>query len=403
MSLNSYNCQTLIQYCSENNIEYHCISDDVKINRETKIKGICKTDGCLEKFDKCFRLMVRIGAYCSNCTKERGNKKRIDTCIKKYGIEHIAQNEDIKEKIKKTMLQNFGVENASQNEDIQEKKKQTSLHKYGVEHPFQNEEIREKFKQTCQNKYGAEHPSQSEEIKEKKKQTSQDKYGVDNPFQNEEIKGKIKQTMLEKFGVEHSSQSEEIKEKKKQTSQHKYGVEHPFQSKMVKEKIKQTCQHKYGVKNPFQSEEIKEKIKLRNLDKYGVEHHMHVPEIADKCSKSLYLTKEYTLPSGKILQIQGYEHFALDELVTLYREDDIINGKPNVPEIWYQDENGKKHRHYVDIFIPSKQLCIEVKSTWTAEKKKDNIFLKQTAGKKLGYNYEIWVYDEKRNKIKRYC
>ena len=61
------------------------------------------------------------------------------------------------------------------------------------------------------------------------------------------------------------------------------------------------------------------------------------------------------------------------------------------------DEAGKKHRHYVDIFIPSQNKCIEVKSTWTASKKKDNIFLKQNAGKELGYLYEIWVYDGKGN------
>ena len=108
------------------------------------------------------------------------------------------------------------------------------------------------------------------------------------------------------------------------------------------------------------------------------------------------------MQSGKILQIQGYEHFALDELDTLYKEDDIINGNTNVPEIWYEDEDGKKHRHYVDFFIQSKHLCIEVKSTWTAEKKKDNIFLKQNAGKALGYYYEIWVYDAKGNKVECY-
>ena len=47
------------------------------------------------------------------------------------------------------------------------------------------------------------------------------------------------------------------------------------------------------------------------------------------------------------------------------------------------------------IYLPNVNKCIEVKSTWTAEKKKDNIFLKQEAAKKLGYNYEIYVYDKK--------
>ena len=49
----------------------------------------------------------------------------------------------------------------------------------------------------------------------------------------------------------------------------------------------------------------------------------------------------------------------------------------------------------MDFFLPSKNKCIEVKSTWTTEKKKDCIFLKQDAAKKLGYNYEILVYDRK--------
>jgi hypothetical protein len=43
-----------------------------------------------------------------------------------------------------------------------------------------------------------------------------------------------------------------------------------------------------------------------------------------------------------------------------------------------------------------------VKSTWTIEKMKDNIFLKQQAAKELGYNYEIWVYNAKGEKINCY-
>ena len=43
--------------------------------------------------------------------------------------------------------------------------------------------------------------------------------------------------------------------------------------------------------------------------------------------------------------------------------------------------------------------CIEVKSTWTAKKKKDTILLKQKAAKELGYDYEIWIYDRKANRV----
>ena len=60
----------------------------------------------------------------------------------------------------------------------------------------------------------------------------------------------------------------------------------------------------------------------------------------------------------------------------------------------------KEHRYYIGIFIPTENRCIEVKSTWTAKINNHNIYLKQEAAKKLGYKYEIWIYNEKENKIK---
>jgi hypothetical protein len=113
--------------------------------------------------------------------------------------------------------------------------------------------------------------------------------------------------------------------------------------------------------------------------------------------------KDYSMPSGKIIKIQGYENKALDELLrNNFGEDDIINGSKNVPTIWYNDGTGKKHRHFVDIYLPSINKCIEVKSTWTFKKQKDIVFFKQQAAKELGYLYEIWVYDNKGAKVEFY-
>jgi len=124
----------------------------------------------------------------------------------------------------------------------------------------------------------------------------------------------------------------------------------------------------------------------------------------EKSSKNAYKLKEFVFPSGRIEKVQGTEPFALTELIRNenINENDIVIGVKNVPTIWYNDESGKKHRHYVDIFIPSQNRCIEVKSTWTAQKKKDNIFLKQTAGKNLGYKYEIWIYNGKGIRVEKY-
>jgi hypothetical protein len=215
---------------------------------------------------------------------------------------------------------------------------------------------------------------------EKVKYTCLEKYGVENPNKLQDVKDRIKNTCLEKYGVEFSLQSKEVRDKAKETILDIYGVVHISQSQNFKEKFKETC-----------------------LKNYGVEFVTQHPEIFEKAMKNAYKLKDYTLPSGNIIKIQGYEHYALDELLQDgILEEDIINGCKNVPEIWYTDENNKKHRHYVDIFIPSLNRCIEVKSTWTAEKKKDFIFLKQQAGKELGYNYEIWVYNGKGEKIECY-
>ena len=47
-------------------------------------------------------------------------------------------------------------------------------------------------------------------------------------------------------------------------------------------------------------------------------------------------------------------------------------------------------------------MIIEVKSTWTFEKKEDNVLLKQTFAKQEGYQYEIWVYNAKGTKVEIY-
>jgi hypothetical protein len=228
-----------------------------------------------------------------------------------------------------------------------------------------------------------------------------DNFGVENPFQSDIVKQKIKQTNLEKYGVENPSQSNEINENKINNCLIKYGVEHTCKLEYVIQKRKEVMLEKYNVEYPMQSDICKTKFKQTCLEKYGVENPQQNSEIAEKAAKNSYRKKTYIFPSGKEISCQGYEPFALDKLVKEdnISEDDIVTGCKNMPTIWYHDEQDKKHRHYVDIFIPSQNRCIEVKSTWTAEKKKDNIFLKQEAAKQIGYNYEIWVYNAKKELV----
>jgi hypothetical protein len=236
------------------------------------------------------------------------------------------------------------------------------------------------------------------------KNTMMDKYGVEYAAQSPIFLDKMKKSTFEKYGVENANQSEEIKSKIVETNLERYGVKYGLQSEEVKEKGKNTYLKNYGVKNPMQNLEIQKKTKETNLRKYKVEYCCQNPDIAEKQAKNSYKLKEYTMPSGKIIKYQGYENIALDELIMNEKinETDIIMGAKQVPTIWYYDDSGKKHRHFVDIFIPCQNRCIEIKSTWTAKVHKNVIFLKQNAAKELGYKYEIWVYDDKRNKVEYY-
>jgi hypothetical protein len=169
--------------------------------------------------------------------------------------------------------------------------------------------------------------------------------GVECAFQSQEVKDKSKATFLENYGVEHQMHRQETKDKIKATSLVRLGYEHNSQSPLIKQQKIATCLRNHGVENPQQN-----------------------AEIAEKTSKSSYLWKDYKLPSGKIIQVQGYEPFALDELVKIFKEDEINTKKTDVPEIWWHDKNGKKRKYYVDIFIPSQNKCIEVKSPYTYQK-----------------------------------
>ena len=216
-------------------------------------------------------------------------------------------------------------------------------------------------------------------------------------MQSKEVQEKSKATCLENYGVENVFQNEEIKEKMKAMCLEKYGVENAMQSKEIKEKAKATCLEKYGVENAMQSKEIKEKMKATCLEKYGVEHPMQNTEISTKSSETAYKSYKYTFPSGRVETIQGYENHMLNDLLKKEKisEDDIIVSRSEIPEVWYKDREGKKHRYFVDCLIKSQKRCIEVKSIWTAEKKKDVIFLKQQALKDSGFLCEIWIYNSK--------
>ena len=330
---------------------------------------------------------------------EHVKEKIKQTCLERYGCENPLQSEDVKEKIKQTCLERYGCEYASQNEHVKEKIKQTCLERYGCEYVFQNEDIQLKCIETWINKYGCDHPMKAKVIINKAKQTNLEKYGCENPLQNEYVKEKIKQTNLRIYGCENPMQNEDVKAKTMKTNMLLYGVEHTFQYEAFKIKARKTTLKRYGCEYASQNEDVKKQIVKTNLIRYGCKSPMQDPTVFDRSVKNRRNWKEYQLPSGKIIKVQGYEPFALDLLCEIYNEDDIETSRKYVPNIWYFDKDNINRRYYPDIFIKSENLILEVKSTYFLNLEYDINMLKQQACLEAGYKFEFLVFDQKGNLI----
>ena len=167
-----------------------------------------------------------------------------------------------------------------------------------------------------------------------------------------------------------------------------------------KEKRKNTIIDRYNTLNFMNVPEIYEKMSKTSLERYNTIYPIQNAEIADKALKNSFKSKEIVLPSGIIVKLQGFEPFALNDLLLQYKESDIICGDvKKMPEIWWKDSNDSYHRYYCDFYIPSKNHIIEVKSNWTYEIDIQKITFCRKAIRDLKYNYSCWVYNKKGEKI----
>jgi hypothetical protein len=450
MIKNSYNLEALNLAIERDNATL--LNSYDKVTKRTRIYFKCHCGE--EHYKKCLEIISRAGAFCKECTIKRGIKKLHSTLEKEKNKEPICTIKSLNDtitrdnaillenyevitihskikfkcncgenseknslqlikvsgafcknctrktwtlNIKKTNLEKYNVECSVHAPHIKEQIINNNLQKHGVENVFQIPEVREKIKQTMLNKYNVDNPNKTPEIREKIRQTCLEKYNVDNPMKNDMVKENLKQSVMNKYNVQYYSQTQEYKEQYKNTCLKKYNVEHTLKLPEIREKIKQTFIQKYNVTNPNKTPEVREKIRQTCLKRYNVEHHSQCQEIQERQQKNAKKYKEYKMPSGEIRKVQGYEPLALDELVKTYEESDIITDRKGIPRISYKIEEKQKY-YFPDIYIKSQNKIIEVKSTWTYKCKEDNIQEKVNATKSAGYEYEIWIYDDKGNK-----
>lgn len=220
-----------------------------------------------------------------------------------------------------------------------------------------------------------------------------EKNGHSNNMWGNGVRNNTKQKWEQKWGVDNPLKTEHVKSKVKATNMQKLGVEWPGSSKVCRAKMIQTSILRYGEVEKFGYSKARE----TSMARYGVPYPMQHPEVHARSTK--YYRKASTLPSGTTYYYQGYENVAVEKLLQDgVLESDIIISQPSIiPTIEYFNPVKRKLCHYFpDIFVPTQNLLVEVKSTWTMRNQLQENLAKHQAARSLGYRHEIWVCTAKK-------
>jgi hypothetical protein len=108
-----------------------------------------------------------------------------------------------------------------------------------------------------------------------------------------------------------------------------------------------------------------------------------------------FAKKSYTMPSGKIVWVQGSEDKALTILLNDYAESDIVVDDERIArmigKIYYKGLDGKVHRYIPDIYIVSERKVVEVKSSFTYKIQQKTNMLKEQAVLEAGYRFQFMI------------
>jgi len=317
--------------------------------------------------------------------KSESLKKQEKTMLDKYGETTSLRIPQFKKKMKETLMKKYGEDNAMKVKEISKKAILTKRAIYGNK----LEDIFTKQKKTMLRKYGVEYPLQNKDSMAKLKKTNLERYNVEYVLENKDIQNKIRLTFLQKYGTEYPLRNKNVMDKLKITNLNKYGVTCVFQNNNIKEKILKTQIDRYGKLFNFAHIDHKLRSEATNLKRYGVKNYF---EIINENNLGYILSKkEYTLPSGKEIILQGYEPIVMTELLEKYSEEDILFKRIDMPKIFYIGEDNKKHRYFPDFFIPKDNLIIEVKSEYTMIVDFYKNMLKFIAVKNMGYRFKLEV------------
>lgn len=168
--------------------------------------------------------------------------------------------------------------------------------------------------------------------------------------------------------------------------------------KTKEQKRKSTMMKRYGVDNPAKLTTFKEKARKTSIKKYGTNWPIQSKSVFEKRPKFGKTWKTVTIDEKEFF-VQGYEDIFLEQHNDFNISiDELIHGKSMCPSFSWKDDQNIEHKYYPDFYVPSKNLIIEIKSTWTYE-----IHLKENKQKfasviNQGYQLMCVIYSSRRNK-----
>jgi hypothetical protein len=165
----------------------------------------------------------------------------------------------------------------------------------------------------------------------------------------------------------------------------KLGVEYPFQDPKIIKKCKDTLYENTGYTNPLKNPKTLKKMLNTKIERYG--------DLLIPMSKY----KEFKMPSGKIVKVQGNESYGLNILLEKYNETDIFVGRKNIEneigQIHYIGKDNRQHIYYPDIYIKSQNKIYEVKSNFTYKIHKEINELKKQSVIEKNIEFEFMIID----------
>lgn len=235
-----------------------------------------------EHYEKNIQTRVKKYGGCGNASKT-SKEKYTQTCIERYGCDNPMHSKQIQERLADSNIKKYGVKSPFSLSSVRQKIYDTCLRRYGIPH-FNNID---QISKTMSDKYGYSFNFQNPGVLEKSSKTRIDLYG-DPHYNNAE---KYKATMQDRYGVDCAINIPGVLQKiyaskKKNHTFNTSNIEKSFEKYLESKNIKFQTQYKsdlYPFSCDFYIEELDLYIEIQASWTHG--EHPYDPEVDESVLK----------------------------------------------------------------------------------------------------------------------